>query len=334
MPMSTTPTSMQVVDVTHFGPPEVLQPGRRSRPEPAPGDVLIKVAAAGVNRADLMQRQGHYPPPPGAPDILGLEVSGTIAAVGHGRSEWQTGDEVCALLAGGGYAEYVVVPASLCLPVPKGVPLVDAAAIPEAACTVWTNVFGHAHLAAGEVFLCHGGSSGIGTMAVPLARALGARVFATAGSAEKGAACERLGAERAINYRVEDFVEVIRLATGGRGADVILDMVGAAYLQRNLSLLNTDGRLVLIALMSGAKAEIDLRPLVSRRLVLTGSVLRPRPVDEKAAIVRAVRHRVLPLIETGVVPLVVHARYPLAEAAEAHRVMEGGTHIGKLVLIV
>lgn len=325
---------MRIVDVKQFGPPEVLQLGQRSRPEPAAGDVLIKVAAAGVNRADLMQRQGHYPPPPGAPDILGLEVSGTIAAVGPAVSEWQAGDEVCALLAGGGYAEYVAVPASVCLPVPKGVALVDAAAIPETACTVWTNVFERAHLAAGEVFLCHGGSSGIGTMAMPLAHALGARVFATAGSPEKCAACERLGAERAINYRVEDFVEVVRTATGGRGADVILDMVGAAYLQRNLSALNTDGRLVIIGMMSGAKAEIDLRPLVSRRLVVTGSALRPRTVEEKAAIVRSVRQKVLPLIEAGKVPLVVHARYPLADAAEAHRVMEGGTHIGKLLLVV
>ncbi len=325
---------MKVVEITRFGPPEVLQIGHRPVPKPGSGDVLVKVAAAGVNRADAMQRSGHYPPPPGASDILGLEVSGTVAGLGSDASGWEVGDAVCALLTGGGYAEYCIAPAPQCLPIPAGLDQIDAAAIPEAAFTVWTNVFERGRLAPGETLLVHGGSSGVGTMAMALARASGAHVLATAGSPEKCAACERLGAERAINYRTEDFVEVIRTATSGRGVDVILDMVGAAYLQRNLEILNVEGRLVLIATMSGAKTEIDLRGVMSKRLVVTGSTLRPRSVVQKAAIAEAVRQHVWPLIEAKTVLPVIHARYPLAQAAEAHRVMESSAHIGKLLLVI
>ncbi len=328
------PREMTVVEITRPGPPEVLQPRQRPVPTPASGEVLIRVSAAGVNRPDLMQRLGKYPPPPGASDIPGLEVAGTIAAAGPGVRGRQEGDPVCALLSGGGYAQFCVAPAVQCLPVPAGLDMIASAAIPETFFTVWTNVFERGRLAAGEVFLVHGGSSGIGTTAIQLARAFGARVFATAGSAEKCAACERLGVERAVNYHAEDFVEVVRQATAGRGVDLILDMVGAAYLARNLDALATEGRLVLIATQGGARGEINLVPLMQRRLTVTGSTLRPRTPEQKGAIARQLHERVWPLLESGAVRPMVYATYPLERAADAHRVLESGTHIGKVVLTV
>ena len=327
------PRTMRAIEIRAPGEPEVLVVGERAVPAVGAGDVLIRVAAAGVNRADVMQRRGNYPPPPGASDVLGLEVSGTVAAVGEVVSSWRVGDAVCALLAGGGYAEYCAVPAPLCLPVPAGIEVVDAAALPEVVLTVWTNVFERGGLAAGETLLVHGGSSGIGTMAIQLACAFGSRVFVTAGSAEKCAACETLGAERALNYREVDFVEAARAAAGDGGVDVILDMVGQDYLQRNLELLNLDGRLVIIALMSGAQAEINLATLMRRRLFVTGSTLRARTLEQKTAVVNAVRERVWPLFETGRLRPVIHQRFPLSQAADAHRLMEASTHIGKLLLV-
>jgi NADPH2:quinone reductase len=287
-----------------------------------------------VNRPDLLQREGKYPPPPGASDVPGLEVAGTVAAVGEGVAAWRDGDEVCALVSGGGYAEYCTVPAPQCLPVPHGLSSIEAAALPEALFTVWTNVFERARLAPGETLLVHGGSSGIGTTAIQLARAFGARVFATAGSAEKCAACERLGAERAVNYREEDFVAAVSSLTGGRGVDVILDMVGGGYVPRDLLCLARDGRLALIALMGGSRAEVDLRLVLQRWLTITGSTLRPRSVEEKERIARALRERVWPLLEAGEVAPVIHATFPLVEAAAAHRRLEAGAHVGKVVLVV
>jgi putative PIG3 family NAD(P)H quinone oxidoreductase len=323
---------MIAIEIRTPGGPEVLVPVERLRPAPGDGEVLIKVAAAGVNRPDVSQRQGHYPPPPGASDIPGLEVAGTIEEVGGAVATWRVGDAVCALVAGGGYAEYCAAPAPQCLPVPRGMDLVHAAAIPETTFTVWTNVFERGRLARGESILVHGGSSGIGTTAIQIARAFGARVFATAGSAEKCAACERLGAERAINYREADFVGVIRELTGGKGVDVVLDMVGGEYLQRNLDSLALEGRLLHIGQLGGARTQINLAPLLRNRLTLTGSTLRPRSVAEKAAIAAAVRQHVWPLFESGVVGVPIYRTFPLREAAEAHRVMEASSHIGKLVL--
>jgi putative PIG3 family NAD(P)H quinone oxidoreductase len=321
------------VEIRAPGGPEVLIPTERPVPEPAAGEVLIKVAAAGVNRPDVFQRLGRYPPPPGASDIPGLEVAGTIEQLGAGVREWRVGDAVCALVAGGGYAEYCAAPAPQCLPVPRGLDLVAAAGIPETFFTVWTNVFERGRLEAGESLLVHGGASGIGTTAIQLARARGARVFATAGSAEKCAACERLGAERAINYRETDFVAVVRELTGGRGVDVVLDMVGGEYFARNIEALAMEGRLVEIATLHGVKAELNIQTIMHRRLTITGSTLRARPVAEKGAIAAAVLQRVWPLIEAGAVKPVVHATFPLRDAANAHRVMEADTHIGKLVLV-
>ncbi len=329
--MATIPKTMRAIDLSEPGGPDVLFLGEQPVPGLSAGELLVKVVAAGVNRADCMQRRGEYPPPPGASEILGLEVSGTVVALGEEVSGWQVGDPVCALLAGGGYADYCAVPAPQCLPVPRGVDLVDAAALPEVALTVWTNVFERGGLTPGETLLVHGGSSGIGTMAIQLAHALGSPVFVTAGSSEKCAACEALGAERAVNYREVDFVEAVRSVAGG--VDVILDMVGGAYLDRNLSLLNLDGRLVIIALMSGARAEINLATLMRRRLVVTGTTLRARTIEEKGAVVDAVRRRVWPLVESGRVRPVIHQRLPLSRAGEAHRVMEESTHIGKLLLV-
>ncbi len=325
---------MIAIEIREPGGPEVLVPVERPRPAPGPGEVLINVAAAGVNRPDVMQRRGQYAPPPGASDIPGLEVAGTIDAVGADVSDWQVGDRVCALVAGGGYAELCVAPAPQCLPVPAGMTFVSAAAPPETFFTVWTNVFERGRLTAGESVLIHGGSSGIGTTAIQLARAFGARVFATAGSAEKCAACERLGAELAINYRETDFVAAVRDRTGGRGVDVILDMVGGDYVARNIDALAVDGRLVQIALLGGAKAQINMVPILQRRLTITGSTLRPRSVAEKGAIARALRERVWPLLESGAVAPVIFQTFPLRDAAEAHRVMESSQHIGKLVLVV
>jgi putative PIG3 family NAD(P)H quinone oxidoreductase len=328
------PTFMTAIRIREPGPPDVLEPVERPTPEPGDGEVLIQVAAAGVNRPDLMQRAGRYPPPPGAPDIPGLEVAGTIVAVGPEVASWTAGQNVCALLAGGGYAEFAAAPAPQCLPVPRGLTLVEAAALPETFFTVWTNVFERGRLAAGESLLVHGGSSGIGTSAIQMARARGARVFATAGTAEKCAACERLGAERAVNYREEDFVAAIRHLTGGRGVDVVLDMVGGDYLRRNLEVLAPEGRLVQIAFLEGSTVEVNLWTLMAKRLTITGSTLRPRTVAQKGAIADAVRREIWPLVEGGRIRPVIHATFPLARAAEAHRLLESGTHIGKVVLTV
>ena len=324
---------MIAIGITHPGGPDALVPAELPRPTPGRGEVLIKVAAAGVNRPDLMQRQGKYPPPPGASDILGLEVAGTIEGIGEAVENFRPGDQVCALLAGGGYAEYAVAPAPQCLAVPRGLNMIAAAAIPETFCTVWTNVFDRGHLNAGEWALIHGGSSGIGTTAIQLARAFGARVLATAGSAAKCAACERLGAKQAINYRDTDFVVSVRDVTGGRGVDLVLDIVGGEYVQRNLEVLALDGRLVQIAFLAGSKALVNLTPILQRRLTITGSTLRARSVAEKGAILAALREHVWPLLETGAVQPVVHATFPLRQAADAHRLMESGEHIGKIVLV-
>jgi putative PIG3 family NAD(P)H quinone oxidoreductase len=328
---------MIAIEIVEFGGPEVLRPVERASPEPGLNEVLVEVHAAGVNRPDLMQRQGKYPPPPGAPDIPGLEISGTILAVGPAlegdTSRWAPGDLVCALVAGGGYAERVVVPAPQCLPVPAGVDPVVAAAIPETFFTVWTNVFQRGKLSTGESILVHGGTSGIGTTAIQLARAFGATVYATAGSAGKCAACETLGA-RAINYRTTDFVDAIADLTSGRGVNMILDIIGGDYLERNLKALAIDGRLIQIGLQGGARSAIDLRTIMQRRLTLTGSTLRPRSVAEKAAIARDLEQHVWPLLSSGIVAPVVDRTVPLENAAEAHRLLESGEVIGKIVLTV
>ena len=325
---------MIAIEIREPGDPDVLTPAERPMPVPGPDDVLIKVAAAGINRPDVAQRQGKYPPPPGASDIPGLEVAGTVEDVGIDVHDWHVGDRVCALVSGGGYAEYCVAPAPQCLPIPAGMSEVDAAAVPETFFTVWTNVFERGRLASGQSFLVQGGSSGIGTTAIQLARAFGARVFATAGSAAKCVACERLGAERAINYRDEDFVAVTREATGGRGVDVILDMVGGDYFPRHLDALAMDGRLVQISTLGGANAQIFLPSVMQRRLTITGSTLRPRSVAEKGAIARALHERVWPLLESGRVRPIVFKTFPLREAAAAHRLMESSEHIGKIVLTI
>jgi NADPH:quinone reductase len=324
--------SMNAIEIAGYGGPEVLKPARRPVPKPGPAEVLIEVAAAGVNRPDVLQRQGAYKPPPGASDIPGLEIAGRIVALGEGTADWQLGDSVTALLAGGGYAEFCTAPAPQCLPVPKGLDAVKAAAIPETFFTVWTNVFDRARLKPGESLLVHGGSSGIGTTAIQLANAFGAQVFATAGSAEKCAACLKLGAKRAIDHQTEDFVAALQEATSGKGVDVILDMVGGRYINRNLSILAIEGRLVQIAFLEGSRAEIDLGPVMMKRQTITGSTLRPRSVTEKGAIARSLRERVWPLIEAGQIAPVIFKTFSLAEAAEAHRLMESSRHIGKIVL--
>jgi putative PIG3 family NAD(P)H quinone oxidoreductase len=325
---------MIAIEIREPGGPDVLVPVERPMPAVGAGDVLIRVAAAGVNRPDVMQRQGEYPPPPGASDIPGLEVVGTVEAVADDVVNWRVGDRVCALVSGGGYAEYCVAPAPQCLPVPRGIDFAHAAAIPETTFTVWTNVFERGRLVRGESILIQGGSGGIGTTAIQLAHAFGARVFATAGSAEKCAACESLGAEHAINYRETDFVEAVKDATGGRGVDVVLDMVAGDYLQRNIDALAVDGRLVMIGRQRGGKSELDVMSVLRRRLTLTGSTLRARSVAEKGAIARAVHQHVWPLFESGTVRVIVHQTFPLRDAAAAHRVMESSTHIGKLMLLV
>lgn len=328
------PDRMRFIDMTAPGGPEVLALAEGPVPRPGPDEVLIRVAAAGVNRPDVLQRTGLYPPPPGASPVLGLEVSGMIAALGDGVQGCDEGGEVCALVAGGGYAEFCVAPAPQCLPVPRGLSLLEAAGLPETFFTVWSNVFDRGRLVAGETFLVHGGTSGIGTTAIQLARAFGARVFATAGSLEKCAVCVELGAERAIDYRREDFPSAIREATAGRGVDVILDMVGGPYVERNLRALAVEGRLVQIAFLQGSKVTLDLVHLMVRRQTITGSTLRPRLVAEKAAIAGALRDKVWPLIEAGTVRPVIDRTFPLAEAAEAHRLMETSRHIGKILLIM
>jgi len=325
---------MIAIEIRQPGEPEVLTPVERPRPSIGPEDVLIKVAAAGVNRPDVMQRQGRYPPPPGASDIPGLEVSGTIDEVGSEVRDLQVGEQVCALISGGGYAEYCAAPAPQCLPIPRGVDLIHAAAIPETTFTVWTNMVERGRLSRGETVLIHGGSSGIGTTAIQIAKALGARVLTTAGSAEKCSACEALGADRAINYRETDFVTAVREATGGAGVDVVLDMVGGDYLQRNLESLAMEGRLVQIGQLGGPKAQINMIPVLQRRLTITGSTLRARTVAQKAVLAKAVYENVWPLFESGKLRVLVHETFPLRDAARAHRVMESSAHIGKLVLVV
>jgi NADPH2:quinone reductase len=325
---------MQAVVITAPGGPEVLRVESQPVPQPKAGEVLIAVAAAGVNRPDVLQRQGKYPVPKGASPLPGLEAAGTVAALGEGVTEWKVGDSVCALTPGGGYAEYCVAPASNCLPLPRGLTPVEAASLPETYFTVWSNVWDRAALQPGESLLVQGGSSGIGVTAIQMARALGHPVFATAGSAEKCAACVALGATRAINYNTEDFVAIAKEATGGRGVNVILDMVGGEYIPRELDALADDGRLVFIAFLGGAKAAVNFGQVLLRRLTISGSTLRPRPVAFKAAIAQQLRERVWPLVDSGAIKPVVHATFPLAEAGRAHALMESSAHIGKLVLTV
>ncbi len=326
------PELMTAVEIIEPGGPEKLRPTQRPVPQPAPGEVLIQVAAAGVNRPDCLQRQGSYPPPPGASDIPGLEVAGTLVALGAGVDEWRIGDPVCALLTGGGYAEYCVAPAPQCLPIPAGLSVQQAAALPETFFTVWSNVFDRAHLQPGETLLVHGGASGIGTTAIQMARALGSRVFATVGGGEKVQPCLDLGAERVIDYREEDFVQVVKDITNNKGVDVILDMVGGDYVQRNLSALAVEGRLVFIAFLRGAKVELNLAPVMMKRLTITGSTLRARPVADKAPIARALRETVWPLLENGAIRPLIDRVFPLTEAAAAHALMESNRHVGKLLL--
>lgn len=326
---------MICIEITKPGGPEVLRLAERPDPVPGPGEVLIRVAAAGVNRPDILQRLGSYPPPPGASDIPGLEVAGTVASLGDGVADWRVGDQVCALVSGGGYASLCVAPAPQCLPIPAPLDPVEAAALPEAFFTVWTNVFERGRLSAGETALVHGGTSGIGTTAIQLASARGVRVFATAGTDAKCRACERLGAEVGINYRTEDFVAVVRGRTQGRGADLVLDIVGGDYVGRNLNALGIDGRLVQIGLLAGEPvAPVDFRKVLGRRLTITGSTLRPRRVAEKGAIAAALRREVWPLLERGAVRPVIDRTFPLAQAADAHARMESSVHIGKIVLTV
>ena len=328
------PSQMRVIEISTPGGPEVLRPGQRPVPSPAAGEVLIEVAAAGVNRPDVLQRKGGYPPPPGASDIPGLEVAGTVVALGPEVTEWKSGDEVCALVTGGGYAEYVAAPAVQCLRVPRGLTLEQAASLPETFFTVWVNVFQRGALKNDETLLVQGGSSGIGVTAIQMARAFGHRVFVTAGTAEKCAECEKLGATRAINYRNEDFVTVIKQLTGGRGVDVILDMVGGDYVPRELACLAEDGRLSLIAFLGGTKTSLDMTDILRRRLTITGSTLRPRPVEVKAAIARALREKVWPLIEAGKIRPVIYRIFGLEDAAAAHSLMESSEHVGKILLTV
>ena len=327
------PATQTVIEIKQPGGPEVLVPATRSVPEPKIGEVLIRIAAAGVNRADCLQRMGRYPMPPGAPDIPGLECSGTIVKLGQGVTQWREGDQVCALLIGDGYGEYAAAPAVQCLPVPEGVSVVDAGGLPETFCTVWTNVFERIHLKAGEVFLQQGGSSGIGMTAIQLAKAFGTTVLTTAGSDEKCHACREYGADLAINYRTQDFVEEAKEFTHGRGVDAIFDMVGGDYIPRELDLLAPEGRLCFVALMGGAKVEADFGVIQRKHLTVTGSTLRPRSVEQKAAIIAALREKVWPLFKEGKVRPVTYQQFPLTQAAEAHRLMESSQHIGKILLV-
>jgi len=325
---------MRAIEITQPGKPEVLQPCERPQPGLKAGEVLIKVHAAGINRPDVLQRQGHYPVPPGASDLPGLEVAGELVGGDLGDSGLKIGDMVCALVQGGGYAEYCAAPLAQCLPVPEGLSAVEAASLPETFFTVWTNVFDRAGLKDGETLLVQGGTSGIGVTAIQLATALGHRVFATAGSDDKCRACEELGAERGINYRSEDFVEVVKSLTSGKGVDVVLDMVAGDYVAREIDALADDGRIALIALLGGARANIDLGQVLRRRLSISGSTLRPRPVAFKAAIARNLRAHVWPLFAAGKIKPVIYKTFPLEQAAEAHALMESSTHVGKIVLQV
>jgi NADPH2:quinone reductase len=328
------PLEMTVIEIAAPGGPEQLKVAERPVPVPQDGEVLVRVAAAGVNRPDVMQRQGRYPPPAGASDLPGLEIAGEIVVLGPKVSGLSVGDKVTALLAGGGYAAYAIAAAPLCLPVPDGISLVEAAAIPETFFTVWTNLFDRGRCKAEDTVLIHGGTSGIGTTAIQLAAAWGARVFATAGSDDKARACERLGAVRGINYRTEDFVEVMRAETGGKGVDVTLDMVAGSYIPRNLEIAALEGRIVMISLIGGSRAEINAGTILTKRLTLTGSTLRSRTVVQKAEVADAVRKNIWPLLAAGRVRPVVHATFPLAQASEAHRLMETSNHIGKIVLTI
>ncbi|MDX1401043.1 MAG: NAD(P)H-quinone oxidoreductase [Kiloniellales bacterium] len=330
---STIPRSMKAIAIDKPGGPEALTLSERSSPSPAAGEVLIKVAAAGVNRPDILQRQGNYPPPPGASDIPGLEIAGEIIALGDHVEALSLGDRVTALVTGGGYAEYCTAPAGQCLPIPSGLSLTEAAALPETFFTVWTNVFDRCRLQAGESFLVHGGSSGIGTTAIQMARAMGARVFATAGSDKKCNACTELGAIAAINYKNEDFVTAVKEKNDGIGVDVILDMVGGDYIARNVKLLAPDGRLCYIAFLGGSKVELDFLPIMLKRITLTGSTLRARDVAFKSAIADNLKSKVWPKIENGEIRPMISATFPLGKADEAHALMESSTHIGKIVLL-
>jgi NADPH:quinone reductase len=326
------PETMSVIEISEPGGPEVLVPAKRPTPAPGVADILIKVEAAGVNRPDAIQRAGHYPPPPGATDLPGLEVAGTVAAIGAEVSGFAVGDAVCALTPGGGYAEYCLAPAGHCLPVPSGFSMVEAAGVPETCFTVWHNVFQRGSLQKGEIFLVHGGSSGIGTTAIQLAKAFGARVLTTAGSDEKCRFCETLGAERAINYRTEDWPAIIREFTEKRGVDVILDMVGARYMQMNINSLAMDGRIVIIGFLGGSKAEVDFTRVMVRRQTITGSTLRPQSDDAKAEIAMALKAKIWPLLDAGTVKPIIHQTFPLNQAADAHALMESSQHVGKIIL--
>jgi putative PIG3 family NAD(P)H quinone oxidoreductase len=330
--MNNIPQSMNYIQIEKHGDPGVLKLHSMPVPEPGPGEVLIKVAAAGVNRPDVMQRKGLYPPPPGATDIPGLEVSGTVVSVGQNVSKPPINSEVCALVTCGGYAEYCLATASICLPVPEKISLVNAAGIPETFFTIWTNVFKRGQLKAGESLLVHGGSSGIGTTAIQLGKAFGATVYTTAGTSDKCEFCNNLGADAAINYREQDFSEEIKRLTEGKGVNVILDMVGGPYFPKNIRLLADEGRLVQIALMQGSKAEVDFRSLLLKRVTLTGSTLRPRSVEEKTKIAQALQKNVWPLLESGAIRPIIHQTFPLKQASEAHRLMESSAHIGKILL--
>ena len=326
------PDTMTAIAISAHGGPEVLKPEERPVPRPRAGEILIRVAAAGVNRPDVLQRSGHYAPPPGASDLPGLEVSGEVAALGAGAGRFAIGDRVCALVPGGGYAPFVATPEPQALPIPGTHTAIEAAPVPETFFNVWVNVFDHGRLRAGDTLLVHGGTSGIGTTAIQLGKAFGATVLATAGTPDKCDAMRRLGADRAIDYRREDFVAVAKEATGGRGVDVILDMVGGAYVERNYAAAADRGRIVQIAFLGGAKAEVNFTQLMMKRLVHTGSTLRPRTIDEKGAIARALEEKVWPLLAAGTVRPLIDRVFPLAEAAEAHRWMEKGDHVGKIVL--
>ena len=328
------PKEMAVVEIAAPGGPEQLKPAVRPVPEPGAGEVLVRVAASGVNRPDVMQRQGRYPPPPGASDLPGMEIAGEIVALGQQVVGLAIGDKITSLLPGGGYAEYAVAAAPLCMPVPKGLSMVEAAAIPETFMTVWTNLFERGHVKSGDKVLIHGGTSGIGTAAIQLAAAFGAHVYATAGSADKARACEKLGAIRGIDYKTEDFVAVIREDTKGYGIDVTLDIVGGSYVQRNLDIAAVEGRVVTISMLGGSRAEINLNTILPKRLTLTGSTLRTRTVAQKAAVADAVRQNVWPLFESKRVYPVIFKTFPLSLASEAHRLMESSNHIGKIVLTV
>ena len=334
MAQMTLPQNMRAVEIAKPGGPEVLRPTERALPAPKPNELLIKVAAAGVNRPDVLQRSGNYPVPPDASDLPGLEVAGEVVALGASVKSFKLGDEVCALVHGGGYAQYCVAPEVQALPVPKGLSLVEAASLPETFFTVWSNVYDRGKLAPGETLLVQGGTSGIGVTAIQMAAATGNRVFATAGSDEKCAACVRLGAEKAINYRTQDFAAEIKAATGGKGVNVILDMVGGDYVPKELKCLADEGRLVFIAFLRGPKTELDINEVMRRRLTLTGSTLRPRPVAFKGYVARNLREKIWPLIEAGRIKPEIYKTFALEQAADAHRLMESSTHIGKLVLTV